>query len=397
MNYRQLGLGIACMILVSNLQYGWTLFVLPLEAEQHWSRAAIQFAYSLFIAAQSWSFPFFGAYVDRAGARRSAMIGGALIALGWCFNAWTNALGGLYAGELAAGLGSGLVLTAVYGSALKTDSHRGLVVGLTSAGYGIGSALTVAPLAWMIESQGYRSAFVIFGLLQGILVIACASGFSARTRMRADTRTFTPAKALAQPAFWIMYAMFVLVATGGLMATAQLAPLAHDYGVAGSRVSLLGVSATALVFALSLDRIANGFSRPFFGWVSDSIGREATMLCAFALEGLAVIGLVHFADDPVLFVVLTGLTFFAWGEIFSLFPSLCTDLFGKAYGATNYGILYTAKGVAGFFVPWASAIAAGHAWGWTGVLYLVAAFDFTAAILAVAVIVPLRRRMHARS
>lgn len=383
------------MVLISNLQYGWTLFVLPLDAAHHWGRPAIQSAFTIFIAAQSWSFPFLGPLVDRIGSRRIGMAGGLFVALGWSVNAFAASIYVLYAGELLAGIGTGFVVAAVYGGALKSESRRGLVIGLTSAGYGIGSAISVAPLAWMIESSGYRTAFLVFGIVQGIAVVACAANFSRMQPVRSTALVaYSAREALRHPAFWVMYLMFMLVAAGGLLATAQLAPLAHDYGVASQTISFVGVTATALVFALSLDRITNGVSRPFFGWVSDIVGREVAMFAAFLLEALSVAGLVHFAHDPVLFVALSGLTFFAWGEIFSLFPALCTDLFGRAFGTTNYGLLYTAKGVAGIFVPWASALAASHAWGWTGVLYLVVAFDVTAAILAIAVIMPLRQRMH---
>ena len=145
--------------------------------------------------------------------------------------------------------------------------------------------------------------------------------------------------------------MFVLVGAGGLMATAQLAPIANDFEVAKVPVSLLGITLPALTFALSIDRVLNGVTRPFFGWVSDHIGRENTMFIAFGLEAVGIWALSAFGHDPVLFVILSGVVFFAWGEIYSLFPSTCTDIYGTQYATTNAGLLYTAKGTASLLVP----------------------------------------------
>ena len=159
---------------------------------------------------------------------------------------------------------------------------------------------------------------------------------------------------LATVPFWVMYAMFVMVGTGGLMATAQLAPIAKDFKIDTVPVSILGLTLPALQFALSIDRVLNGITRPFFGWVSDQIGRENTMFIAFMLEGIGIYALLHFANDPFLFVILSGLVFFAWGEIYSLFPATCTDIYGRKFATTNYGILYTAKGTAALWFRWAT-------------------------------------------
>jgi OFA family oxalate/formate antiporter-like MFS transporter len=194
---------------------------------------------------------------------------------------------------------------------------------------------------------------------------------------------------LRTPAFWVMYLMFVLVAAGGLMATAQLAPIANDFQIAKVPVSLLGLTLPALTFALSIDRVLNGLTRPFFGWVSDHIGRENTMFIAFAVEAVGIWALSLFGRDPVLFVILSGLVFFAWGEIYSLFPSTCTDVYGAKYATANAGLLYTAKGTASLLVPLANVLAAASG-DWRAVFLVAALMNAAAAIMALAVLKPLR-------
>jgi OFA family oxalate/formate antiporter-like MFS transporter len=192
------------------------------------------------------------------------------------------------------------------------------------------------------------------------------------------------------PVFWLMYLMFVMMAAGGLMATAQLGPIAKDFGVAEVPVTLAGFTLPALTFALSIDRLMNGVTRPLFGWISDFIGRELTMFVAFGLEGLAILALSRFGADPVLFVVLTGLVFFAWGEIYSLFPATCGDAFGERYASANAGLLYTAKGTAALLVPFSSLINAATG-DWRLVFYIAAALNLLTAALAIFVLAPMRR------
>jgi MFS transporter, OFA family, oxalate/formate antiporter len=207
--------------------------------------------------------------------------------------------------------------------------------------------------------------------------------------VRQSAQDYAPLEVLASPIFWVMYAMFVLVAAGGLMATAQLAPIAADFQVAKVPVSILGLTLPALTFALSIDRVLNGLTRPFFGWVSDNIGRENTMFIAFALEAVGIWALSAFGHDPVLFVILSGVVFFAWGEIYSLFPSTCTDVYGAKYATTNAGLLYTAKGTASLLVPLANVLAAASG-GWHAVFIVAALMNAAAAIMALAVLKPLR-------
>jgi MFS transporter, OFA family, oxalate/formate antiporter len=193
------------------------------------------------------------------------------------------------------------------------------------------------------------------------------------------------------PVFWVMYLMFVLMAAGGLMATAQLAPIARDFGVDKTPLQIFWWSGTALTIAASLDRILNGLTRPFFGWISDHLGRENTMFLAFWLEAVGIWALSAFGNNPVAFAILSGVVFFAWGEIYSLFPSTCTDTFGTEYAATNAGLLYTAKGTAAIAAPLSSWLVA-LTGSWQGPFLVAAAFNLIAAIMALAVLKPMRAR-----
>ncbi len=402
----QLLVGIIAMVAIANLQYGWTLFVNPIDEQHGWGRAAIQVAFTVFVLAETWLVPFEAYLVDRFGPRLLVAIGGVLVGLAWVINSAASSLAALYLGGALGGIGAGIVYGTSVGNALKWfPDRRGLAAGLTAAAFGAGSALTVVPIANMIQSSGYQAAFLSFGIGQGIVVVLAALLMRAPAdgevpavaapRVQQTTRDSTPLQTLRSPVFWLLYVMFTMVAMGGLMATAQLGPIAKDYQVADTPVSLLGLSMAALPFALSLDRILNGITRPFFGWVSDRIGRENTMFIAFGLEGLVILLLVTFAHIPVLFVVLSGLAFFAWGEIYSLFPAISGDLFGRQYATTNYGMLYTAKGTASLLVPVGSLVQAATG-SWLPIFLLAVAFDWAGALLALFALKPLRARQAQR-
>ena len=402
----QLAFGVICMVMIANLQYGWTLFVTPIDDKFHWGRAGIQIAFTLFVLMETWLVPFEGYLIDRFGPKIMVGLAGVLCAVSWVINAQADSLPLLYAGNIVGGIGAGMVYGACIGNALKWfPDRRGLAAGLTAGGFGIGAAFTVVPIANMIEVSGYQAAFLWFGLAQGAIVVAVAFFLRAPPREAAlpvpsaeiapqAWRDYTPAEVLKTPIFWVMYVMFTMVATGGLMAAAQLAPIAKDYGVDKVPVSLLGLTLPALTFALSLDRIMNGITRPFFGWVSDHIGRENTMFIAFTIEGIGIYALLQFAAHPLLFVILTGLVFFAWGEAYSLFPAICTDIYGRKFATTNYGLLYTSKGTAALLVPFGNVIAEATG-SWALVLEIAAVLNIIAAILALVALKPIRRRMTA--
>ncbi len=418
--WAQLALGILCMVMIANLQYGWTLFVLPISDAHGWSRSDVQWAFTVFVLAETWLLPFEGWVIDRLGPRPLVFLGGVLVGGSWLLNGIADSLMMLYVAAALGGIGAGIVYAATVGNALRwfTD-RRGLATGLTAAGFGAGSAVTIVPISHWIANHGYQSAFMVFGTVQGLVLMAASlflfspEGFEVGVAAQpganfgtdpeagvernivhgsyvAVAEGYSPRRVLGMPAFWLMYVMFVMVGSGGLMATAQLAVIASDYGVDKVPVELLGFSLPALTFALSLDRILNGVTRPFFGWVSDLIGREVTMFAAFMMEGIGIVALLLFAHSPVAFVLISGLVFFAWGEIYSLFPALCTDLFGRRHAAANYGMLYTAKGTAALVVPLASLLrdATGS---WVSVFYLAALFNITAALLALLVLRPMRR------
>jgi OFA family oxalate/formate antiporter-like MFS transporter len=386
------------MVMIANLQYGWTLFVTPIDEKYHWGRAAIQVAFTIFVLTETWLVPVEGWLVDRFGPKIVVFVGGVLVAIAWAMNSTADTTAMLYIAAAIGGIGAGAVYGTCIGNALKWfPDRRGLAAGLTAAGFGAGSALTIIPIQGMIEARGYQATFLWFGIGQGLVIVALSLLLRAprvgeappSTRLRQSARDYAPLEVLASPIFWVMYVMFVLVGAGGLMATAQLAPIANDFQIAKVPVSLLGLTLPALTFALSIDRVLNGLTRPFFGWVSDRIGRENTMFIAFGLEAIGIWALSAFGRDPVLFVLLSGMVFFAWGEIYSLFPSTCTDVYGSKYATTNAGLLYTAKGTAALLVPLANVLATATG-GWHAVFLVAALMNAVAAIMAVAVLKPLR-------
>jgi MFS transporter, OFA family, oxalate/formate antiporter len=402
--WMQLLLGIICMVMVANLQLGWTPFVDPIDQKYHWGRYAIQWAFTIFVLTQTWLVPLHGYLVDRFGPRMMISSAGVLVGAAWVLNSYADSLFLLYVAAVIGGVGVGIVYGGLVGNALKWfPDRRGLAAGLTAAGFGAGSALTVLPIQGMIKASGYQAAFFWFGLAQGTVVLLVAQLLRAPehevvaplARAVAQTRRdFALPEVVRSPPFWVMYTMFVLVGVGGLMAQAQLGPMAKDFGIDSVPVFILGLTLPALTFALSLDRALNGLTRPFFGWISDHIGRENTMFLAFLLEGLAIYGLLSFAHEPLLFVILSGLVFFAWGEIYALFPALCADLYGKKFATANYGLLYTAKGTAALVVPLANLLPAGTG-SWKLVFLLAAVLDLTAALLALFLLKPLRKRLIA--
>src|SRR5437773_42171 len=404
--WAQLFIGLICMVMVANLQYGWTLFVGPIGAKYGWTKAAIQVTFFLFVLFETWLVPVEGYIVDRIGPRWMIVGGGLLAGLSWVMNSFADSLGMFYFSGIVGGIGAGAVYGTCIGNAVKWfPGRRGLAAGLTAAGFGAGSAATIIPIAHMVKGSGYEHTFMTFGLFQGIVVVivgmaimAPTAGFiAAAPKMAPGASRYqaSPLQMLKTPVFWVMYVMFILMAAGGLMATAQLAPIAKDYKVAEIPVSLVGLTMPALTFALFLDRILNGLTRPFFGWVSDRIGREQTMLIAFLLEGVGIIALGNLGNDPVMFVLLSGLVFFGWGEIYSLFPSTVTDTFGAAYATANTGLMYTAKGTAAILVPFTSVLAAKG--DWHVVFYAAAAMNIIAALLAVIVLKPLRSAYTVRT
>jgi OFA family oxalate/formate antiporter-like MFS transporter len=391
------------MILIANLQYAWTLFVNPMHAANGWTIASIQVAFSIFIATETWLTPIEGWIVDALGPRRGPPLmiafGGILVGLSWVLNSYATSLRMLYIGAALGGTGAGAVYATCVGNAVKWfPDRRGLAVGITAGGFGAGAALTVIPIRLLIQSAGYQSAFFWFGVGQGVILLLIAPIMrapiagevpqTAPPKVPQTAVSYSPGQMLATPVFWLLYVMFILISASGLMATAQIAPIAKDFGLSNAAL-FLGVS--ALSVALVVDNVMNGAARPFFGWVSDHIGRESTMAIAFTLGGCAYLLLAYLGHTPWTFVLCAALIFFTWGEIFSLFPSTCTDLFGTRFATTNAMLLYTAKGTSAWLVPLANVLKV-HTGGWHAVFMVAAAMNFVVVAAALFVLGPVRRR-----
>ena len=401
----QLVIGIICMAMIANLQYSWTLFVNPMAAAHHWSRAEIQVAFSIFVLTETWLVPFEGWLVDKFGPRPIVMVGGVLCALGWVMNSMADTIALLYVAAFVTGVGAGCVYGAAVGNALKLfPDKRGLAAGLTAAGFGSGAALTVIPIAKMIHDSGYQSAFLNFGIGQGVCIIILGlflikpvvkAGLKIPVRTIQAKYDTTTGAMLKTPLFWLIYVIFVAVAAGGLMATAQLAPIAKDYGIATNPIAIFGTMLPLLTLTLSIDNLANGFTRPLCGFISDWIGRENTMLLVFVGEGLALLGLNAYGHTVAGFLVFAPMVFLFWGEIFSIFPSICADTFGAKYATANSGALYTAKGTASLLVPLASVLAKNH--DWNSVFLIAAGLANGAGLVSMFVLKPLRQRWIAQT
>ncbi len=396
----QLVIGMLCMALVANLQYAWTLFVAPMNAQHHWGTASIQLAFSVFILTETWLVPVEGWLVDRFGPRPVVAVGALCAGLAWVIFSHATTLPELYAGSVIAGVGAGGVYGTCVGNALKWfPDRRGLAAGLTAAGFGAGAAVTVIPIANMITSAGYEHTFLFFGILQGVSILVLAMLLikpaprqvaGANKKFAVSKIDYTPGQMIKAPVFWVIYLSFVAVAAGGLMATAQLGVIAKDWGLAKLPMSLFGLTLPLLTMTLSIDNICNGFTRPLCGFISDKLGRENTMFFIFIGEGLALLGLMEYGSNPYAFMTFAALIFLFWGEIFSIFPAICADTFGSKYAAANAGTLYTAKGTASLIVPIASVLAVTR--GWNLVFIVAAVITIAAGVSAKFILAPMRAR-----
>jgi len=408
----QLIAGIVAMAAIANLQYAWTLFVIPIQNHLHVSLPLVQGVFAAFILVETWLVPFEGALIDRIGPRFMLGMGGVLVGLGWAGSGWAESLRVLYFWYMVGGIGAGFIYGGTIGNVLKWfPDYRGLCVGLTAGAYGVGTAISVDPIAKMIKSAGYQHTFILFGLIQGAIVLVSALFLAkppvgwtppnwkqkeAKLKAKVNTSSvdMTPLQMVQTSSFWMIYLMMTLVAFGGLVVTAQLKVIATTYKV-DKGVMFLGMTATVL--AIELNRIVNGVTRPLWGWISDHIGRENAMFAAFLIEGLAIWAWLQTISHPAMFVILSSLVFFAWGEIFSLFPSITGDIFGRKWATTNYGLVYTAKGTAAIFSAPVAAWVMLKTGSWVPVFYVMIACDILAAFLALLWLKPLARRTIAHA
>jgi OFA family oxalate/formate antiporter-like MFS transporter len=403
----QLILGIICMASVANLQYGWTLFVLPIEQHWGWTKAEIQFAFSIFILLETWLVPFEGAIVDRIGPRWMVLAGGICTFLAWFINSQASSLHMLYLGGAIAGIAGGAVYGTCVGNALKWfPDKRGLCGGLTAAGFGAGAAITIAPIRSMIHTSGYQHTFLVFAIIYGVIIVIVSNFIkapgaqdvppAAKIKVLQGTQDMPPSQALRSPIFWIMYLMFFLVAAGGLMSAAQLAPIAKERGIADALVTIFGITTPAIVAALTAHSITNGVGRPLNGWISDHIGRANMMGIAFGIGAVCLAAFGFFGTTPISFIVTDALVFLFWGDIFSLFAATVGDAFGRKYVTVNYGIMYTAKGLASLLIPLGNVLTQ-HTGSWHAVYAVGCGMNVVAALLGFFVLRPVINTRLARA
>ncbi len=400
----QLAAGFVAMALISNYQYSFTLFTGPLGKTFGWGYPDIAVIFTIFILFETWLTPASGYLYDRFGMRNLIMVGGSMILIAWVGSAAASSLIELYIlYGVFGGIGAGIIYIGTVGNALKWfPDRRGLAAGVTAMGFGAGAALTVIPISLTIGAIGYRATFVIFGILQGLIVLALGAlilkhppekwsplgwdSSKASDKLNQLRKSIHPKQTIRMWQFWIVYIMFILVASGGLMAVGNLGHIAKTIHIS---MYVWGINLIAI--AITINAIMNGFSRPLWGWVSDRFGRENTMALVFSLEGTLVsivIYVMFVLGHAELGVLLLPLVFFAWGEIFSLFAAITGDLFGPKYATSNYGMLYTAKGISAIFAGFGAAVIAAYFGSWENVFWLVVGFDFTAALLALFVLKP---------
>jgi oxalate/formate antiporter len=395
----QLTLGLVCMMAISSPQYVWALLTKPMVAAFGVKLSQLQVTFSLLIVFQTFLSPIQGYLIDRFGPRMLLSIGGALTGVSWILASRASDLTQLYLTYgLLGGIGTGIVYVGIVGHMVQWfPDKRGFATGMVAAGYGMGAVLTTFPISHSIAANGFQQTLLHFGLLFCAVALLAAQGMRRApadwmSQVAAQLKTAAgvgPSVMLRSPVFWLMFVMFTLMSTSGLMVISQMGAFARDFGI--TSVSVFGMA--ALPLALTLDRFTNGLTRPFFGWISDRIGREKTMLLAFGFEGIAMTLWLLNRDNAVLFVLLSGVAFFGWGEIFSLFPSTLTDTFGKMHATTNYGFLYMAQGIGSILGGPLAAWMHERTGNWSTVFIVVIALDFIAALLAIAVLKPMREKL----
>jgi MFS transporter, OFA family, oxalate/formate antiporter len=406
--WNQLILGVVAMMAISSPQYTWTLFTGPLNQKLGTTLAELQWTVSLLVILQTWFSPFQAYLVDRFGPRLLISLGALMSGGSWILAASVDNIWALYfTYGVIGGLGTGIIYVGIIGLMVRWfPDRRGLATGLAAAGYGFGAFFTSFPIDSMIKSSGYAHTFIVWGIIQGVIGVLAAQWLhtppenyqvasaapSTADAVQQAQRSYAPQEMLKNPIFYLLFLMMSMMSTSGLMVVFNVGPFAKDFGVA----NMLVLGMAALPLSLTLSRVTNGLTRPFFGWVSDHIGREGTMALAFSLECVAILILFAFINQPAVFVVLTGLVFFGWGEIFSLFPSTLTDTFGPKYAATNYGFLYIAQGVGSILAGPAAAFLKQTTGSWNAVFVVVAILDAVTALLAITALRAMRQRHFAQ-
>ena len=381
----RLGGAVVAMMMIANLQYAWTLFVKPIVGANHWKLSDVQWGFSIFVALETWMMPFSGWLIEWLGPRAFMTVAGLMCGIGWAGMGQAKTLPELYVLYALAGFGAALVYCGSLGIALKWfPDKRGLAAGMISAGFGSGAALFIPLIAYLIRVHDYRTAFLYTGIGQGLIIIiaaqilqnptaAAVAPVPAKVQIRSHHEEFHSFEMLRTPQFYVLFAMALMMGIGGLMATAQVAPIANT----------LKISTAALTLSLTLNPLANGAARVSWGWVSDYLGRENTMFVAFLLQALVLVGVVTLGHlSTTWFIVTMALVFFTWGEVYSLFPSICADWFGARNVSSNYGFIYAAKGVASIVGGGLAAALYEKTGSWNYGFYACAVLALITAIMA---------------
>jgi OFA family oxalate/formate antiporter-like MFS transporter len=399
--WMQLVYGLICMMAISSPQYVWTLFTKPMQAQFGVSLSTLQVTFSILIVLQTFLSPFQGFVVDRFGPRILISVGSVLTGLSWVLASQVTSVTGIYLTYgLLGGIGTGIIYIGIVGLMVRWfPDRRGFAAGIVAAGYGMGAILTTFPVSASLTASGWQHTLLVFGIVFGIIGLAAAQGLrmppqewmAQHESVHSSVADVPSRQMLKSPVFWLMFVMMTMMSTSGLMVISQMGSFAKDFGVTNAMVWGLA----ALPLALTIDRFTNGLTRPFFGWVSDQIGRENTMVVAFGLEGIAMTLWLITRDNAVLFVLLSGVVFFGWGEIFSLFPSTLTDTFGTKHATMNYGFLYIAQGLGSVLGGPLAALLHESTGSWIPVFQLCIAMDLLTAVLAFLALKPLRRKLLA--
>ncbi len=380
---------VVAMIMIGTLQYAWTLFVKPIIAATHWKLSDVQWGFTFFIAFETWMMPLSGMMIDRLGPRALLSIAAVLCGAGWAALGQAHSLTALYVLYSIAGFGASLVYCGSISVALKWfPDRRGLASGIIAAGFGSGAAFFIPFIARIIRLEDYRAAFLYTGIVVGLLILGAAQvlkypkpdtllmavqGTGGRAPVRTQREEFNSLEMLRTPQFYVLFLMMLMMGIGGLMVTAQVAPVADS----------LKVGAAALTVALSLNPVANGAGRVFWGWVSDHMGRERTMAVAFFLQALALLSVLTLGRlSATWFVVCLASVFFTWGEVYVLFPSAAADYFGVRNVSSNYSFLYCTKGIASIVGGGLAAMLFEKTGSWNAVFYGSAALALCSAVMA---------------
>ncbi len=391
---------VVAMMMIANLQYAWTLFVKPIVGATHWKLSDVQWGFTIFVALETWMMPFSGWLIDLVGPRTFVSVAGLMCGVGWASIGQAHSLTALYLSYALAGFGAALVYCGSLGTVKWFPDKRGLAAGLISAGFGSGSALFIPIVAYLIHAHNYQTAFLYTGIVQGVVIVIAAQILRnppktatltapARVQVRSHDEEFNSFEMLRTPHFYILFAMALMMGIGGLMATAQVAPMANTFKI----------GAAALTLSLTLNPLANGSARIFWGWVSDHLGRERTMFIAFLLQSAFLLSVVKLGSlSTGWFIASMAMVFFTWGEVYSLFPSICADWFGAKNVSSNYSFLYSAKGVASIMGGGLAAALFEKTGSWNYGFYMCAGMALVTAFAALGIRkLPLPHKKPAKS